>query len=468
MKTATINLNYDSTNVNKVEIENNMAPLTISTSTSGQIEVQAELSIHSFSPGTDIAEYFDVHEENNKLIIVLEEIPELSDSRMRFDKSQVMIRIPQMMSVSAEGENLPISAEGLDGDLSLHNENGPLYVNNCNGSKELENENGPIKIQKCTGNIHVTLENGPLSAEKLNGTTLVVESENGPIKVRSASFTEVKITNENGVIYYEAMPGDEGDYSFENENGVVHLVLPEDFDFELEAETESGTITSTISAEISSDGNVKRIKRGEGKNKIHVVTENGVIKINSDGQVDLSFLKMKLHDLKVSISNSHSTEDKEKAIAAMEKVITALEKAVDKVSEVRIKDKINEAIVRLRESVEKFNVEEAKDKVVETVDNIGDEIVDSLKDILRKVKDHHEEHLGHGQPPFTGEINNLKEYIHKVINSSFVKPYIDKGLNTREKQEVDERSRIKILEMLEAGKITAEEAEKLLKAISKE
>jgi len=40
-----------------------------------------------------------------------------------------------------------------------------------------------------------------------------------------------------------------------------------------------------------------------------------------------------------------------------------------------------------------------------------------------------------------------------------------KGLSDSEKQAVDERSRVKILEMLESGKITAEEAERLLKAI---
>ena len=45
----------------------------------------------------------------------------------------------------------------------------------------------------------------------------------------------------------------------------------------------------------------------------------------------------------------------------------------------------------------------------------------------------------------------------------------EKGnLMKKEKEDIADRSRIKILEMLEAGKITAEEAERLLKAIGKE
>jgi hypothetical protein len=55
-----------------------------------------------------------------------------------------------------------------------------------------------------------------------------------------------------------------------------------------------------------------------------------------------------------------------------------------------------------------------------------------------------------------------------VVNSPLIKPYLGAELKQNEKDEVAERSRIKILEMLEAGKITSEEAEKLLKAISKE
>ena len=66
------------------------------------------------------------------------------------------------------------------------------------------------------------------------------------------------------------------------------------------------------------------------------------------------------------------------------------------------------------------------------------------------------------------ELDNLKDYINKVIETTIIMPGINRGMNNKEKQEVDERSRIKILEMLENGKISAEEAERLLKSIGKE
>jgi DUF4097 and DUF4098 domain-containing protein YvlB len=76
----------------------------------------------------------------------------------------------------------------------------------------------------------------------LEGLTL--ESENGSLKVRLARFAKVDLNTENGAIYYETQPVEKGDFKFVTENGIVSLVLPIDFDFELTAKTESGHVKS--------------------------------------------------------------------------------------------------------------------------------------------------------------------------------------------------------------------------------
>lgn len=468
MKTAKIKLNYDFTGVEKVKIENSMAPVTISVSSSGQIEIEAELRVQEPSEERELGDYFHISQSDHTVSIELEEIPELQEPFMGTGKSQVQIRIPKGVAVIAEAELHPISAEGLEGALVIHNENSAILLSNCSGHIHLENENGPIRMQSCSGDFEIDLENGPLSAEKLSGDKLEVESENGPVKIRLAAFRKVAISNENGVIYYETLPVENGEFSFENENGVVHLVLPDEFDFELDAETESGSLVSTIEAEKSTMEGHKILRRGEGNTKITVKTENGVIKVSSGGQGDLGFLKLKIHELKAAINNAVKPEDKEQVLKTMNTVIASVQKMLGSVTEEKVKDNLSSALDKLKTLVENFDVKETKDKVVNSVDQIGNEVVDGLKGFIRKVKEPWGEGGRFEHSHVHRDVDSLKEYIHKVINSSLLKPYLGKGMSTRDKQDVDERSRMKILEMLESGKITAEEAERLLKAIGKE
>ncbi|MDY6915975.1 MAG: hypothetical protein SVM86_06640, partial [Candidatus Cloacimonadota bacterium] len=74
---------------------------------------------------------------------------------------------------------------------------------------------------------------------------------------------------------------------------------------------------------------------------------------------------------------------------------------------------------------------------------------------------------------------DLEEFTQKVSNPEFQQNLKDKvrenveklkfglGVSRKTKEEVDERSRLKILQLLEDGKITTSEAERLLEAIGK-
>ncbi|MDD4224660.1 MAG: DUF4097 family beta strand repeat-containing protein [Candidatus Cloacimonetes bacterium] len=469
MKTAKIDLNYDFGGKDTVEITNNMAPLHIGRSESGQVEIRAELSIPSFVPGTDFAEYFHVDEDGKTLEIGLERIPELKEAFMGTGRSQVWVKVPSGAAVIAKTDNMPIKAEGIAGALVLHNENGPLKLDGCEGHIHLQNENGPIKLHSCEGDFEIRLENGPLSAEKISGANLEVNSENGPVKIRLASVSRVKISNENGVIYYESLPLESGEMDFVNENGIINLVLAQDQNFELDAETNVGSISTSLGEFADAEDGHKTIRQGEGGLKISVKTENGVIKLNANGSNDMNFVKMKLKDLKGAIGSAVGEEDMERVQKTLESATAAVEKAIGSINEEKIKEKLSGALGKLQKAVEGFDFKETSDKVVKTVDQIGDEVTDTLKIVLRKVKDSDDrtpkEHFASAED--YSEPGILKEFIRKTVDAAIAKTS-GKGLSDCEKQAVDERSRAKILEMLESGKITAEEAERLLKAIGRE
>ena len=476
MTTQQVYFDYDFPGLSRVKIINNMLPLNVGKSESGKIEIKADLPVDERDAQVDYERYFDVTFKAPVATIELEEIPELESSFARKGRPEVTILLPKIELAVVESENLPLTFSGLDCALEVENENGPIMIDNCTGAKQIENENGPIVLSKCEGELKLSMENGPVSAEGLSGQSLKLESENGPTKIRSACFKEVALSSENGMIYYESLPIDESVMNLFSENGKIHLVLPEDFDFELEAETEQGSVKCRLDAEMRVEAGNYVIRQGEGKNKIRIRTENGTIKIGSDGYMNLNFIRQKLEELKDSILKSKTLEDKIKAQKIVATVVDALNKAADKITEARVKDSLISAADKLKELVEGFDVQEAKDKVVSGVEKVGDEVSNSLRELFMKLKfakDHGykfknlnikrkvEEAMDYSGPGV------LKEFIKKTVDSTLAKAQ-NWGLSDREKQEVADRSRMKILEMLESGKISAEEAERLLKAIAKE
>jgi hypothetical protein len=101
--------------------------------------------------------------------------------------------------------------------------------------------------------------------------------------------------------------------------------------------------------------------------------------------------------------------------------------------------------------------------VINNLEDIGSQIQDALKEGIKNIKESVDDFKKHH---FHTE--SVSAYIKKILDSPQIKPYLGGEHKKKEKEDIADRSRIKILEMLEAGKITAEEAERLLKAFGKE
>mgnify|MGYP000965375474 CR=1 FL=1 len=453
--------------VSKITIENNLAPLSIEASPHNQVELICEL---------DLVEPFEEFEwedcvstscEDGSLQIVLEEVDGMERRFLGANRSFVKILVPESPSISVEMENLPVTFQGINNSLVVSSENAPIRIQDCNGDKKLSNENGPISIRNCTGNLEIELENGPLAADMISGVELNIQSENGPLKIREACFPQVNIESENGVIVYETLFVENARMEIKTENGMVHFVLPEDMQYEIRAETETGKIKSRLSQAIVEDGDQFVIVQGDGSSKITISTENGMIKIGEGEKVNLEFLKTKLEQLKESIATATSQEDMEKVQQLYANVSEYVSTRIANIKEALVKEKIQEQLEKLQGLIEEFDYKGAKDKTIASVEEFGTKVSEELRKNMEKLgtKIHESIHVGGSKHNF--KFDGLGEYINKVINSSIMKPYLGGEMKAKEKEEVTDRSRLKILEMLEAGKISAEEAERLLKAMGK-
>lgn len=454
---------WEFTGVKILKLTNDMAPLSIVGTDEAEIELTGEISMAKQSEDFDWEDYISVDFSEGELKLDLNEVPAQSKGR---SDSQLMLKVPADIFLKIDLENFPLNLKNMQSKMRIDNENAPLSISMCNGDKHVESINGPVRIMDSKGSLYAKLENGPFTAEQVGGAGIHIESENGPLKLRQAAFSKVKIVTENGPIYYETLPIEGGDFSFSTENGIVHLALPLNFGFKLEAKSESGRFKSKLDAEVIKDDDafrVEHIYEGEEPTKIKIDTENGLIKLSSDSQLDINYIKDRLEQLKVTLRNVNTAEELEKATAKLNKMTDYLHRSAQSINEEKIKNKVTEAIDKMNNTVKDFSLDKTRTVVIGKIENLSSEIYDGIREGLKNAKAEFDglryEHLNK---------DSLKDYIHKVVNSPLIKPYLGAEKKKAEKEEIAERSRLKILDMLEKGKITSEEAEKLLKAISKE
>ncbi len=441
-----------------VLIENHLAKLLFQADEGQEVNMEGIINFSHSQDTFQTEDYIQSEYQDGILKIILQDIDsdEVKDAVFT-------VTIPEGVYLKVKTDNYPISLNNLKNKLKVLNENSPIYLQNCQGDMHLENENGLIRLSDCEGNIDAKLENGPLSASKISGQTLHLENENGPIKVRMASFTEVELYSENGPIFYETIPVENGNFQFKTENGSINLVLPNNFDFTLEATTQWGRVKTSFDLPITFNDNIYTMINGEGTSQIKAISDNGTIKINAENRLNLDFVMNKLEQIKIALQKVNSEAEKQKVVEMVNKITTYINRLADSIKEEKIKEKITSATSKLKDLVVNFDFRETNDKVIKSVEDIGSQIQDAFKEGIKNIKesvDDLKKHRFHTE--------SVAAYVKKILDSPQIKPYLGGEHKKKEKENIADRSRIKILEMLEAGKITAEEAERLLKAIGKE
>ncbi len=358
---------------------------------------------------------------------------------------KIDVQVPNKTIVNAKTENAHISIRNLIGSHKIQNENGPIFVTDNSGDMQITSENGPIKITNNIGDIILTFENGPLSIKNSSGKIkiitenspikfgnckgdLILNTENSSIKILSAGFDSASITNENGSIYYEFQDVEKGKFNFKNQMGGIHLVIPDEIPYKIAAKNKLGKFYVGLKGDhdglneglnIGDEKNLNMVK-GAGTVKIVAENEYGTIRLvdtaRSKKSFDFSFVNDIINKSMKNVPDEYS-----------ETVKKGLESARDAMKNIEIPD----------------------------VSEIMTEVQDKMKGVMEKIsssefKEQTEEKINEG-------ISKVVQEVHERVK--------DRELTSSEHTKVDERSRLKILQMLADGKITADEAEKLITAM---
>ena len=329
-----------------------------------------------------------------------------------------------------ETENGAVKLHGIEGDIQIQTDNGAIVISDNTGNCNLKTDNGMVKIKKCNGNLKIREENGAIKLNDISGEIDIV-GENGSIRVLNSYSQKTSIRNENGSIYYEFSPIENGDFRFENENGRIQLIIPDEIPFDIEARNIFGNF------QVQLPGNYER-KKEDGKSIITLMKDSGAVKIYAENEngsialVDQPIQKKKFH---INIPDFS----------------TKFNSFMDWVPDEDKKEKLKKKFEKFQHKMSHFEIPDVSAIIEDTFSGMDDVINDIANSDEIKQKG-----------------NEIASILKDKIGTAMDKVQIrmdESKLTSKDRKMVDERSRLKILEMLEKKIITAEEAERLLKAM---
>ncbi len=389
----------------------------------------------------------------------------IDDPEVRQMKSKILISIPRESALEADSENGSIHIDQVRiASGRVESENGSLHIDDVEGPMELGTENGAVKCQKIRGDLTIETENGSCKVTGCVGGKFRTHTENGSVIGVRMDFDDIDIKTENGKIFYEYLPRETGKASFVTENGKIQMMIPDGVEYDIHAVTDNGRFFIGLDGEylIKNTNHGKELQKtlGSGKVKIEAVTQNGSILMSN------KLLKEKgtAHD---HIAEGVQTGMRH-ALKVVSKVIGSLggelenvdfgiseedqQKVMSKIQ--KVGEKLQKASVRIQKKAE-FDQDKLNglDNLGEELNNLGAELKVKLSGLGKNISESVQKEFSDLQesPEWKTIVKRVKR--HKVSE-------------TREENKEDQhQSRVQILQMLQEGKLSVEEAERLLKAI---
>jgi len=316
-----------------------------------------------------------------------------------------------------------------EGELTLEQKNGGISVMDSKGVMHLENLNGGVKLNHCRGELQL-------------------EHKNGGIKILNAGFTAADIETVNSGIYYEFEEIEAGKFNFKNSHGKISVFVPASLEYDIKARTRRGKVMIGLDKSYE--------QSGDDEKEFKLVNGSGSVKIDIESKLGGILLMDKMHhheDLEGKVS--HKIE-----VLLKEKIIPTLEN-LTKENAPKIQKKINKLAEKL--SNIEIDIPDIEDKLKNIVSQISDTITVTIDDNAEDIEKYKDVAINKVNKTW----DNISDYVAK--KKSDVESEINKqtgNIKKNKEEDVKERSRMKILELLEQGKITPDDAEKLLRALN--
>jgi DUF4097 and DUF4098 domain-containing protein YvlB len=195
---------------------------------------------------------------------------------------RIEVKMPRDGDLQVETGDGAVQAEAINGTVNIHTGDGSVKANTLNGSIDLHTNDGSISVDGLKGDIKLRTGDGSIEARNLDGK---VEADSGDGHIRIVGrFDGLNVKTGDGSVDTRVQPGSKmaSSWTIRTGDGSVDIVLPPEFQADIDATTGDGHISLGIPVTVEGTFSKSQIhgKMNGGGQPLTIHTGDGSIRLS--------------------------------------------------------------------------------------------------------------------------------------------------------------------------------------------
>jgi DUF4097 and DUF4098 domain-containing protein YvlB len=262
-----------------VRVDTNDGSVRITTSDSKQVEFLVEYQ--GFELGKNLR--VDSRQDGEKVELTARITGHWGWSLGKNSRNlHIEVRMPRDGDLQVETGDGSVQAEAINGTVSVHTGDGSVKANTLNGNIDVHTSDGSITVEGLKGDIRLRTGDGSIEARNLDGK---VEADSGDGHIRiNGRFDGLNVKTGDGSVDTRVQPGSKmaSSWTIRTGDGSVDMVLPAEFQADIDATTGDGHISLGIPVTIEGTFSKSQIrgKMNGGGQPLTIHTGDGSIRLS--------------------------------------------------------------------------------------------------------------------------------------------------------------------------------------------
>ena len=262
-----------------VHVDTNDGSVRVTTGDNKQVEFRVEY--HGFELGKNLR--VDSRQDGDKVELTARITGHWGLSWGRSSRGlHIEVRMPRDGDLQVETGDGAVQADSINGTVNIHTGDGSVKANTLNGTIDLHTNDGSITVDSLKGDIRLRTGDGSIEARDLDGR---VEADSGDGHIRMAGrFDALNVKTGDGSVDTRVLPGSKmaSSWTIRTGDGSVDLVLPSDFQTNIDASTGDGHISLGIPVTVEGTFSNSQIhgKMNGGGQPLTIHTGDGSIRLS--------------------------------------------------------------------------------------------------------------------------------------------------------------------------------------------
>jgi hypothetical protein len=194
----------------------------------------------------------------------------------------IEVRMPRDADLQVETGDGSVQADSINGTVNIHTGDGSVKANSLNGTIDLHTNDGSISVDSLKGEIRLRTGDGSIEARDLDGK---VEADSGDGHIRMVGrFDALNVKTGDGSVDTRVLAGSKmvSSWTIRTGDGSVDIVLPSDFQTNIDASTGDGHISLGIPVTVEGTFSNSQIhgKMNGGGQPLMIHTGDGSIRLS--------------------------------------------------------------------------------------------------------------------------------------------------------------------------------------------